>query len=42
MMKILRKDSARRLYNINVKLNHKIPLVLHNLKNYDFILLFKN
>ena len=22
-------------YNINVKLNHKIPVVCHNLKNYD-------
>ena len=21
--------------NINVKLNHKIPIVFHNLKNYD-------
>ena len=27
--------SAHRDYNINVKLNHKIPVVFHNLKNYD-------
>ena len=29
------RDSANRDCNINVKLNHKIPIVLHNLKNYD-------
>ena len=29
------RGSARRDYNINVKLNHKIPVVFHNLKNYD-------
>ena len=28
------RDSANRNCNINVKLNHKIPIVLHNLKNY--------
>ena len=27
--------SAHRNCNINVKLNHKIPVVFHNLKNYD-------
>ena len=27
--------SAHRDCNINVKLNHKIPVVFHNLKNYD-------
>ena len=27
--------SAHRDCNINVKLNHKIPIVYHNLKNYD-------
>ena len=29
------KGSVHRDYKINVKLNHKIPVVLHNLKNYD-------
>ena len=29
------RSSAHRDCNINVKLNHKIPLVFHNLKNYD-------
>ena len=28
-------SSARRDCNINVKLNHRIPVVFHNLKNYD-------
>ena len=27
--------AARRDCNINVSLNYKIPIVLHNLKNYD-------
>ena len=29
------RGSARRDCNINVKLNHKIPVVFHNLKNSD-------
>ena len=29
------RGSAQRDYNINVKLNHKIPVVFHNLINYD-------
>ena len=29
------RDSAQRDCNINVKLNDKIPVVFHNLKNYD-------
>ena len=29
------RSSAHRDYNINFKLNHKIPVVFHNLKNYD-------
>ena len=29
------RRSAHRDCNINVKLNHKIPVVFHNLKNYD-------
>ena len=29
------RGSAHQDCNINVKLNHKIPLVFHNLKNYD-------
>ena len=29
------RDSAHRDYNINVKLNHKIPVVFHNLQNYN-------
>ena len=29
------RGSAHRDYNINVKLNHKIPAVFHNLKKYD-------
>ena len=28
--------SAHRDYNINVKLNHKTPVVFHNLKNYNY------
>ena len=27
--------SPHRDYNIDVKLNHKIPVVFHSLKNYD-------
>ena len=29
------RGSAHKDCNINVKLNHKIPLVFHNLKKYD-------
>ena len=29
------RDSAHRFCNIILKLNHKIPIVFHNLKNYD-------
>ena len=29
------RGSARRDSNINLKINHKIPIVFHNLKNYD-------
>ena len=29
------RGSADRDCNINLKLNHKIPIVFHNLKNYD-------
>ena len=29
------RDSAHRDCNINVKLNHKMPVVFHKLKNYD-------
>ena len=29
------RGSAHRDCNINVKLNHKIPIVFHNLKKYD-------
>ena len=29
------KGSTHRDCNINLKLNHKIPVVFHNLKNYD-------
>ena len=31
------KGSAHRDCNINLKLNHKIPVVIHNLNNYDFL-----
>ena len=29
------RGSPHRDCNINLKLNHKIPVVFHNLKNYD-------
>ena len=29
------RGSAHKDYNIKVKLDHKIPIVFHNLKNYD-------
>ena len=29
------RGSAHRDYNISINLNHKIPVVFHNLKNYD-------
>ena len=31
--------SGKRDCNINVKLNHKIPVLFHNLKKYDFYLI---
>ena len=34
-MSYLWKISAQRECKINVKLNHKIPVLFHNLKNYD-------
>ena len=36
------RGSAHRDSNINVKLNHKIPVVFHNLKIMIHILLYKN
>ena len=33
------RGSANINYNINVKLNQTIPIVFHNLKNYDSLLL---
>ena len=33
--------SAHRYCNINVKLNHKILVVFHNLKNYDLHLIMQ-
>ena len=36
------RGSAHRDSNINVKLNHKIPVVFHSLKNRIHILLCKN
>ena len=35
------RHSADRDCNINLKLNHKIPVVFHNLKNYDSYLLMQ-
>ena len=35
-------DSAHRDCNINIKVNHKIPVVLHNLKNYDSDLIMQD
>ena len=29
------RSSAHRDFNINLKLNQKIPIMFHNLKNYD-------
>ena len=36
------RGSAHRNYNINVKLNHKIPVVFYNLENYDSHLIMQN
>ena len=33
------RGPAHRDCNINVKLNHKIPVIFHNLKNCDFYLI---
>ena len=35
------KGSAHRDCNINVKLNHKVSVVFHNLKNYDLHLIMQ-
>ena len=35
------RGSAHRDYNINLKLNHKIPAVFHNLKNYYSFLIMQ-
>ena len=35
------RGSAQKDCNINLKLNHKIPIVFHNLKNYDSHLIMK-
>ena len=35
------RGSAHRDCNINVKLSHKIPVVFHNLKNYDLHLIMQ-
>ena len=35
------RDSSQRDYNINVKLNHKIPVVSHNLKKDDSYLIIQ-
>ena len=36
------RDSVHRNCNINVKLNHKIPFVFHNLNNYDLQLIIQD
>ena len=36
------RGSAHRNCNINVKLNHKLPVVFHNLKNYDSHLIMQD
>ena len=36
------RDSAHRNCNITVKLNHKIPIVFHNLNNYDLQLIIQD
>ena len=36
------RDSAHRDCNINLKLNHKISIEFHNLKNYDFHLIMQD
>ena len=35
------RGSAHRVCNINVKLNHKIPVVFQNLEKYDFRLIIQ-
>ena len=35
------RDSAHRDCNVNLKLNHNIPVMFHNLKNYDCHLIMK-
>ena len=36
------RGSAHRDFNINLKLNHKIPVAFRNLKNYDSHLIIKD
>ena len=36
------RGSAHKDFNINLKLNDKIPVVFHNLKNYDFHLILQD
>ena len=33
------RNAAHKDFNINVKLNHKIPIMFHNLKNYNLHLI---
>ena len=35
------RGSAHRVCNINLKLNHKIPVVFQNLEKYDFRLIIQ-
>ena len=35
------RDSVHRDCSINVKLNHKIPIVFHSLKNYDSLFIMQ-
>ena len=35
------RDSAHRDFNINLKLDHKVPIVFHNLQNYGLHLIMQ-
>ena len=37
----MHRCSVLRFFNINVKLNKKIPVVFHNIENYDSHLIMK-